>query len=922
MAELAFRLLCVCFSALFISATCAPLHTVVERTKSESCFVDERIDCGYYGINQGECEGKGCCWVPGRGPWCFFPVDASTSANAGYVLENFNDTDLGYSGTLKLKEDSVVSSFGEDLSELALSVDFETESRTHVKIGDVDGERYEVPEKLLPRPDVVEKFPESDRGYKVEYTEDPFGFSIVRKSNKEVLFNTSEHRFIFKDQYIEITSTIPEDAALYGLGESTKSGGLRLKRDGRTITLWNRDQPSSSPDINLYGSHPILYDVRKDGTTDGVFLLNSNGMDIILNKDTITYRVTGGILDFYFFLGPDPNSVLKQYQEVIGKPVMPPFWSLGFHQCRYGYENMEEVQGVVDGYAKAKIPLEVVWGDIDYMDGYRDFTLEKQKYSLPKVTAFLKKLKSKGQKWVPIVDPGIKIDRGYPAYDNGLKTDVFLKDSTGKPYIGVVWPGNLHFVDYWHPDAQEYWTNQLRYFHDELAAFDGLWIDMNEPANFCSAPHLSRFSNEELRNGCPDISVDDKLERPPYAINNGNSGKPLSDRTVPVSIKHFDGTPHYDSHNLFGLAESITTYNSVADITGKRPFILSRSTFPGSGSFVAHWSGDNSADWNNLRWGTVSVLNSNLFGIPFAGADICGFNGVTNPELCARWISVGAFYPFSRDHSNHSPQELYLWPEVEKSAKIALKLRYQLLPYLYTTFYNAHIFGGAVAKPLWMDFPEEEETLNIDDQFMFGDSLLVSPAVEQGASQVEAYFPGGQWFSFEDGAPVVGPTTETLAAPLGTIPIHIRAGKIVPTQRYHLTTEEVRKSPFTLTVALDELDFPSAKGDLYVDDGENLKVDGEGSVYLTFEAELTSEGGVIRASNNSEGDLGDVVVEEVVLFGPACVEGMSDVMLKGESVGKDQVEMSEGSVRISGLDAKLAEGVLLTWVCIDVEISS
>lgn len=221
-----------------------------------------------------------------------------------------------------------------------------------------------------------------------------------------------------------------------------------------------------------------------------------------------------------------------------------------------------------------------------------------------------------------------------------------------------------------------------------------------------------------------------------------------------------------------------------------------------------------------------------------------------------------------------------------------------------------------------MNFPGDNKTLDIDSQFMVGDSLLVSPVVEQGASEVEAYFPTGKWFSFEGSQVIIGPSIKKLAAPLGSIPLHIRAGKIVPTQRYHLTTDRVRKSPFALRVALDADDIPNAKGTLYIDDGEAEKVDGKGSMYLAFEAESDSKGGVIKVTNESDGDMEVVIVEEVILLGMDCIGGVDNVMLKGESIDKDKVDVTAKSVKITDLDVTVVDGVLLEWVCLAVTVSS
>ena len=365
-------------------------------------------------------------------------------------------------------------------------------------------------------------------------------------------------------------------------------------------------------------------------------------MDVVLKKGSLTYRVIGGVFDFYFFAGPKPGDVVRQYQEVIGKPAMVPYWSLGFHQCRYGYQNIWEVDQVVDGYAREKIPLEAMWTDIEYMDGYRDFTFDPSRYPLHEVRKFKKKLQSQDQKYVLIVDPGIKIDKGLRSYDQGLEMDIFMKNPDGSNMVGSVWPGLVHFPDFFHPRSQQYWDESFKTFFD-MIDLDGIWIDMNELANFCDGD--CRKKPEPAK-----TAID--VNYPPYRINNGGYQMPLFFRTTAMDAVHYGGIKEYDVHNLYGLMEAKATYNTMLKLhPDQRPFILSRSTFPGSGQYTAHWTGDNWSTWPHMHYAIIGILNFQLYGIPFVGADICGFGGDTTEQLCARWTAIGAFYPFSRNHN-------------------------------------------------------------------------------------------------------------------------------------------------------------------------------------------------------------------------------------------------------------------------------
>ncbi|KAL4448263.1 hypothetical protein ABPG75_005482 [Micractinium tetrahymenae] len=594
--------------------------------------------------------------------------------------------------------------------------------------------------------------------------------------------------------------------------------------------IWSHDLGPTFLEQNMYGSHPAVLALESDGSAWGMLLLSSNALDIVPTPDKLSWRVTGGVLDMFILVGPTPLAVMDQLTAVVGRPAMMPFWSLGWHQCKYGYRSVWEVEQVVANYSAAGLPLEAIWTDIDHMDSWRDFTFHPQNYPLQEMQRFVADLHSKGQRWVPIVDPGIKVDPGYAPYDEGLKEDVFMRGVDGRPYLGWVWPGACHFPDFFLPRAQQYFTRQLAR-HRELVPWDGIWIDMDEVSNFCTgdvcelrsaaaATPFRPLSVAELRDDPPWVCHLDCREAtglnatqrdwlsPPYAISNGLQRLPLGTKSMSVLASHHDGSVEYNTHQLYGLSECRTTEAAVRQLVGRRPFVLSRASYLGVGAYAAHWTGDNGATWDQLGMSIPGVLSIGLAGIPMGGADICGFQGDTTPELCARWVSLGAFYPFSRDHSDlhASYQELYRWPEVAAAGKKALGMRYRLLPYLYSAFHAAHTSGAPVMRPLWLNFPADPHTHTFDRQFMVGDALLVSPVLQQGADSVEAYFPPGTWHSLWDDGAVVeagkGGTTATLHAPLGDIPLHMLGGTALWMQRAAPTTGEVKRSPLTAVVAL------------------------------------------------------------------------------------------------------------------------
>ncbi|XP_076020739.1 lysosomal alpha-glucosidase [Genypterus blacodes] len=817
-------------------------HSDAPRDDECTMAPESRFDCARDRVlSQSECEERGCCYSPlpnsGGPPWCFYPP-----SYPGYAMGPLTPTPQGQAATLTRARPSYLP---KDISTLRLDIMEENAGRLHLTLKDPLSQRYEV--QLPTDSPHIDADDTQYPLYTTEFHSDPFGFIVRRKSNGRVIMNTTVAPLLFADQYLQLSTTLAS-SLISGLGEHYTS--LLLDLNWTSLTLWNRDM-APHVDANLYGSHPFYIVQEEDGLAHGVFLLNSNGIEVMLQPTpALTWVAIGGILDLFIFLGPDPQSVLCQYLQVIGYPLMPPYWSLGFHLCRWGYATTNATRQVAQRMHNANLPLDVQWNDLDYADKRRVFTFDPQRFGdLPKM---VQEFHEKGMKYILILDPGISSTSPpgtYPPFDDGLKRDVFIKNISGHTLIGKVWPGPTAFPDFTNPETTHWWEACIRGFHSKVP-MDGLWIDMNEPASFVQGS----------LDGCPDSD----LEYPPYSPR--VVGGQLNSGTLCMSAQQKLST-HYNLHNMYGLTEAHATHRALVKVRGKRPFVLSRSSYPGIGHFSGVWTGDVRSDWEQLRYSIPMMLQFSLFGVPLVGADICGFGGDTTEELCVRWMQLGAFYPFMRNHNDrpNAPQEPYVFGQQAQAAmRSALNLRYSLLPFLYTLFLHAHTSADTVARPLFMEFPADPNSQTIDQQFLWGSSLLISPVLEKGAVELAAYLPLGTWYDLQNGQAFDSKGQYLLLpAPLGTINVHVREGHIIPQQEPALTTTASRRNPFFLTVALSSGGW--AWGDLFWDDGDSLDTFETGNhCYIIF---IAGQSQVVSDPVRLNGALDGLVLGGLRVFG-------------------------------------------------------
>ncbi|MEE9294413.1 MAG: TIM-barrel domain-containing protein [Phycisphaerae bacterium] len=567
---------------------------------------------------------------------------------------------------------------------------------------------------------------------------------------------------------------LDDGVAIYGLGEKTGP----LNKRGRAWTMWNTDAygygPSRDP---IYKSIPFFLSAR-DGRFHGVFFDNPwrSSFDVgHRERNVLSFGAEGGELNYYVIAGPHPKDVIRRYTDLTGRLELPPLWSLGYHQCRYSYFPESRVREIAATFREKKIPCDVIYFDIDYMDGYRCFTWNPRWFPQPK--KLMDDLHAQGFHTVAIIDPAIKYEPGYFVYDQGTEIDAWLTRPDGETYIGRVWPGKAVFPDFTNPKVRDWWGDLYAPF---LAAsgLDGIWNDMNEPADFDG----------------PNHSV-------PLDLRHHNEGEPAS---------------HLACHNIYGMQMVRATIEGMKRARpNQRPLAITRATYAGGQRYGATWTGDNTSNWEHLRMSVPMVLNLGVSGIPFVGPDIGGFAGGATPELYARWIQVGSLFPFCRTHTAWGNPDQEPWSygaEVEQIARESLERRYALLPYLYTLLEEATRTGLPLMRPLWLEFPREGGS---DQAFMLGPDIHVRPIVHADARDFHHWLPPGAWFDVttsllhQNGEPV------RIDADLHTLPLFVRAGAIIPQQSPVQSTMEEPAEPFIL----DVWPFGESTGTLYEDDG-------------------------------------------------------------------------------------------------------
>jgi len=611
----------------------------------------------------------------------------------------------------------------------------------------------------------------------------------------------------FGGYYVYSTKVCRTDETFFGLGDKPTELNLRGKR----FTNWNTDAYSFGWGQDpLYRTIPFYISLNED-IAHGIFFDNTfkSHFDFGAEESTKTsFWADGGELQYYYIHGPHMMDVVKRYHLLTGTHPMPPLWALGYHQCRWSYYPESKVRAVTSGFRDRKIPCDGIYLDIDYMDGYRCFTWNRKYFPDPK--KLISDLTAQGFKTVVIIDPGIRVDDSYSIFKEGKENRYFCRRCDDYFMEGHVWPGRCQFPDFTNPEVREWWGGLF----DELVQLGvaGVWNDMNEPAVFGAG-------------------------------------------TFPDDVRHqYDGYrgSHRKAHNVYGMQMVRATYEGLRKLLkNKRPFTITRAGYSGLQRYASVWTGDNVASWEHLKIGNIQCQRLSMSGVPFCGTDIGGFSGEPDGELFTRWIQLGAFSPFMRSHSAGDTKEREPWSFGEPFTSINRKfieLRYRLLPYMYSTFWEHHRYGFPILRPVVMQEQDVQSNHYRQDEFTYGDKILICPVLEPGATGRMVYLPKGKWYNYWTNEIAEGGKEVYVNTPLDIIPVFIKAGSVIPeypVQQYvgELEIEEVKLSVYYSDVVANSF--------LFEDYGETFAY--EQDIYLEKKFNVSGAGDSFTIQQSLEG---------------------------------------------------------------------
>ncbi|XP_077534846.1 lysosomal alpha-glucosidase-like isoform X3 [Haemaphysalis longicornis] len=750
--------------------------------------------------NYSRCLRRGCKYVSTSSglPACFFPE------GYGYVKQGAAKphADSGGFNALLTRTDAP-SLFGGEFNDVVVNVSFITPSRLRFQIIPKDNMGQGI---MNLKNDGMQRCSESDAGYEVFHSqaEEPFGVTVKRKGNGTVVFDTNLPGTLLAQQFLQISTRLPT-ADVFGLGGTSSKTTLKHDINWRRTSFFSKRGHHTSSEYS--GVHPFYLALEEDGKAIGVFMRNSNPMDVLMQPEkVITFRTTGGVLDFDIFLEENPDGVVRAFAKLVGRPAMPPLWALGQHLSLDPEFKLSDATNLVRKLNEAGLGVAALHLNEGFSNGRvatEDADVVRQ------IRALRQQMEDSGVKVMLRADPLLPASKAN-SLPLILKEAERLNNTEGAT-----------FVDFTSPDAAKSWEQSCRSLLDTIG-FDGLLLDLNEP----TYPH----EENRTRTGC----AGNKWNCPPYVVGaQCGKGRSMFDESVCGDAKQ-SADIHYNLHNLYGYHHSEATWKGLINLSpGRRPMILSRATFSGSGSFGGHWFEERRCSWENLRKAIVKAIEFSMFGVPLVGG-FCDWTEAPE-DIRLAWHQVSALLPLSV--SKIPATEVEEVTRVLQASSTAHEARARLLPYMYTVFHTAHETGSAVLRGLFYEFPMDANAVNVSYQFMWGPAILVSPRVEQ-VENVTAYFPTGQWCSFYTGEATNLKEGGNVILNGSNVPIHVRGGSIIPL-RHPGEERNLTQTSLELFVAPDE--HGEATGTLFWDDGITYYDDVEKAPKIRFNFTLSKE---------------------------------------------------------------------------------
>ena len=780
------------------------------------------------------------------------------------------------------------------IKKIKINLKFEYKDILHLRITDSNNpDRWEVPDDLVDKlyrfnlHKNIQSTPSEDSFYEISFTNtsDIFSFELKRKNNNTQSFYTfSSDTFLYTDRFINFESLLTSKD-IYGFGER----GHELRLDEGVYTIWPNDTGGIKIDpgeggLNGYSHQPIgLHKAKYDNTWLGFVFLNSNNQDVVIkyknNEVTsLQHKTIGGIIDYYIIIGQSPVEVVHNIQHILGKPFLPPYWAVGSHQSRYGYNSIEKFKSTYNNYSKYEIPLDTMWVDIDSYNNFQVFSVNNQTFK--GLGDFIEEIHQNHNHFVPIIDIGVGNTTGDEYAKLGKTLNCFMKSNYTKSDLFLdVWPGATLFPDYLNPNTTFFWEYGLLNYQ-KLVHYDGIWFDMNEIAGLkrdhkCIGEIADKCDKEDNYYYFKELpylpGYNEKTGRTNMAAGTINENGLLygpDERKYAI----------YKTKTILIYTQNKITNNFLKNKLGFRPFIISRSATIGTGKYNGHWLGDNASNYRMMRNSVDSIFNFGIFGIPMTGDDICGFFDSSTGTLCNRWYNLGVFYPFSRNHNFIESRDQFPWSfgdeTIINNIRNAVNHRYSLLRYIYS-----HLFLTSLNErvgffnPVFFSFPNEAESYNqIDEKAMIGDAFILFPLFTDDTKDITRSFPSGKWNQFPNGTVLLEEDNDrkiTLSGKMDIIHLYMREGMIVPWQdtfdKYIKNSYYLRKERMNLIINPDKNN--KAQGTIFFDNDEAYTIENEDYIRVDLNYEIGTLNINTFKKNDFNYDYDDNILGKIELYG-------------------------------------------------------